>query len=182
MCFNDKTYCSRSNRLHCQVNKVEPCNNIFCHRHIWEIPVTNNIPVCYSDFSENCKTYFNEVESAECPFCGSYDTKITYRIKGKYFQKSNGNELVDYVFRASCNVCKSQTGAIRMNNIEKNNEHSIKLGKLATIWKWNGYGKRKVNKEHRANEIEKLQEKKAQLKEAMKILKTYGFTRNDKGV
>lgn len=170
-CYNDKTYCHRSHPAYCQDKGVDNCNNILCHRHIWEIPISNNIPVCYSDFSEHCRDYFNNLNPAECPFCGSYDTKVTYHIKGRYFATQNGKELVDYIFRVSCRNCKSRIGDIRMNRIEKDNEHQIRLGKLVAIWKWNGYGKRKVDKDKYAEELEKLHNKKIQFKKDMMLLK-----------
>lgn len=168
--YKDKCYCQRSNKIYCQENEVELCNNILCNRHCWEIPKGVN-RICYADFSNFCIKFFHDLEPAECPFCDSYNTKTTYRIKCRTFTVKGGKELIDCVFRVSCKNCKSQIGEIRLNNIEKGDENTIKLGKLASIWKWNGYGKRQVNKEKREAELKQLQE----IQEFEKTLKGYGI-------
>lgn len=171
ICLNDKCYCSRSNKVDCSVRNVELCNNILCPRHCWEIPLDHKFPVCYADFSNFCTKYYHDLESAECPFCGSFDTKVTYHIKGRYFATRNGKALVDYIFRVTCRNCKSRIGDIRMNHIEKDDEQMIRLGKLAAIWKWNGYGKRKVDKDKYVEELEERHNKNIQFKKDMMLLK-----------
>lgn len=172
ICYKDKCYCQRSNKIYCQENNVELCNNILCYRHCWKIPKGVE-RICYADFSDFCTKFFHNLEPAECPFCGSYESRLTYRIKVKHISSLDGN-IVDYIFRVSCKKCKSQVGEITLTYVKQDDKNTIKLGKLASIWKWNGYGKRQVDKEKRDKELEKVREERIQFEEVKRLLKGYG--------
>lgn len=136
ICYADKTFCHRSNKHWCAEHNLEPCNNSMCHRHCWSIPKYNDLPVAYSDFSEVCEQYFNEVKGIACPFCGRKDFKVTARVFCKRFNTKANKFYADYKINVRCK-CKLFFEGCIARNLEVGNKEELELAKMATIYRWN---------------------------------------------
>ena len=136
ICYADKTFCLRSNKDWCDEVNCTPCNNISCHRHCWEIPKDNKLPICQRDFGEECKAYFNAIEALPCPFCGSKEFKITPRAVDTYYNFKTDKAFANYCLKIRCK-CGLVFDGIIAKNLEVGNKEELALAKMASIYKWN---------------------------------------------